>query len=158
MKVFTQLALNPSHTALFFRVAAFDHISNKLCGRMESFLFNEKKERLLLENRKEEERRNVERQIREDSQASQMADNEVRMQELMTRNESLQSELHSAEKQLETLKVSISCLYFLDHSIILFYYFQRYQNKCSLTCYAVCVCCMYAFVLVYVCVCVCVCV
>jgi hypothetical protein len=74
---------------------------------MEVFLFNEKKERLLQENKKEEERRNAERQIREDSQASQMADDEVRMQELMTRNESLQSELHSAEKQLETLKVSI---------------------------------------------------
>lgn len=75
---------------------------------MEFFLFNEKKERLLQENTKEEERRNAERQIREDSQASQMADDEVRMQELITRNESLQSELHSAEKQLETLKVSIS--------------------------------------------------
>lgn len=74
---------------------------------MEFFLFNEKKERLLQENKKEEERKNAERQIREDSQASQMADDELRMQEFMTKNESLQSELHSAEKQLETLKVSI---------------------------------------------------
>jgi hypothetical protein len=74
---------------------------------MEFFLFNEKKDRLQQEKKKEEERRNAERKIIEDSHASQMADDEVRMQELMTRNESLQSELRSAEKQLETLKVSI---------------------------------------------------
>lgn len=74
---------------------------------MEFFLLNEKKEKLLQEKKKEE-RKNVERQIREDSQASRMAHDEVRMQEFMTKNELLQSELHSAEKQLETLKVVIS--------------------------------------------------
>lgn len=123
---------------------------------MEFFLFNEKKERLLQENKKEEERKYVERQIIEDSQASRMADDEVRIQEFMTKNELLQSELHSAEKQLETLKVF---LYFVVQFIIYHLILLLSTISKKLFVYVLrCVCCMYVCMCVcmYVCVCLCV--
>lgn len=90
---------------IFFRVAAFDHISNKLCGRLESFLYNEKEERLKQVNNKREEKTNVEKKQKEDSQAIQIADSERKVLELLTGYELLQSEFNTAEKKLESLTV-----------------------------------------------------
>ena len=98
---------------MFFRVAAFDHISTKLCGRLESFLYNEKLEKEKQENKREMERKNVERMQKEDFQANQIADYEEKMQEMITGYDFLQSEFDFAQKKLESLKVIfINCYFF----------------------------------------------
>lgn len=86
-------------------MAAFDHISTKLCGRVESSLYNEKEQKVLQEKRKEEEKKSAEHKQKETSQAIQIADYEIKLQELITGYDKLQSDFNIAEKKIESLKV-----------------------------------------------------
>ena len=72
---------------------------------MESFLYNEKEQKLLQERREEDEKKSAEHKQKETSQAIQIADYEIKLQELITGYDILQSDFNIAEKKIESLKV-----------------------------------------------------
>ena len=79
---------------------------------MESFLYDKKEQKMLQEKNKEEEKKIAEQKQKEASQAIRIADYEIKLQELITGYDKLQSDYNIAEKKIESLKVLDSLFYF----------------------------------------------